>query len=213
MPKISDLPSLSLYSLYYQGGITLAANGRDENGDYVTGQILALDAINGYLMDEITDADSVRDADKFIFAGYYGGGSGDDLYRIGFSDMISCITSSSDFTDSLSTYISDYINNGNMDNYLSSYLSGNIGEYGSYIVSNSGSYDEDAVVRDSSGTLHYLSYSEFASKVFSAIYYDDVVRYLDDDTKIIVMGYTDSYDPVFNYLSVGGLVEYIKENL
>lgn len=185
MPKISDLPSLNIY---YNSGISdmsFVVNGNNNSGDYVTGQFSGSD-----FTELITDVTH-------------------EYLSENISGLISAYVSEGNLDD----YISSYVDNGNIDSYLSSYLSENIREYSSYIVQYSGSYDDDVVVRDSEGALYYLSASDFNSKVFSAIYYDTRVSSLDDDTKIVVMDYTDSYDPIFHYLSVGSLIDYIKENL
>lgn len=224
MSKIDDLPNLSLESSY-EDNFLLAANGFDDNDDYVTGQVKSRELIDCYF--NHLDTFRFHEGDAYLFVTYYdtdkphmcGAGLSDTA-----SNIASCISEQDYLYDYIGSCISDYVSNGYLNDYLSDYLS----EYMStYITSQIGSYVDNmsetadnseisGVVVKHGDALEYVDGMSFEDIVRNCVLREDepFPRYLDDGTElagIYLSAVTSS--GFIAPITVGDLISYIKAHL
>jgi hypothetical protein len=214
MPKISELPYINPEGLYYHD-FTLVANGPDENGDYVTGQILAESAIRSYVSEKITSVSGsyLSEACRVLFMDdYYPA----EIYTMPASEFTSAITSYivegnylSDYTNEL---IGSYISNGWADEYLQGFASTYTDNYmyDMSFISATERISGGLVVKNY-GSLNYIPMLDVDSFICSTIYYDRPYPYsLNDSTPIAGMY---AYEKKLGSITLGAIVSYIKEHL
>lgn len=232
MAKIDDLPSLSLDSSY-EDNFLLAANGYDDNGDYVTGQVSSYDIIINYIKYHTDWQGPIfPERAQFLFAAYYN----DDFYLGGqtLSDAASNIASSISENDYLYDYISssisDYVYNGYLSNYLSDFISNYVteGRLNSYITSQIGSYVNNMPTRECTSEisgvvvkydneLAYVDGSNFEAIVRSCVfYYEAQPIYLSDATELAGLYLSATMPGVGGYITpitLGDIVSYVRAHL
>ena len=226
MTKINNLPSLSLQSSY-EDNFLLAANGYDDNGDYVTGQVSSHDLINSYIRHVSTEIHTSDD--RYLFVTYYNTDMphmcGELLSELAaniassiseydylsnyISSSISDYTSSGYFDDYLSTYISNYIDSGYTDNYLYSYIGSYLGDIG--VVSYTS--EITGIVVTQQGSLKYVECSSAYDFIYNTVFYGQPYpEPLSDATRLAVVGsYLSAY--LIAPVTLGDIVSYIKSQI
>lgn len=214
MPKISDLPYINPEGLYYRD-FTLVANGPDENGDYVTGQILAENAIKSYVSDKIMSVSGSylsEDCRVLFKDDYYPS----EIYAMPASEFASAITSYItagnylyDYTNEL---IGSYISNGWADEYLQGFASTYTDNYMYDMPSASATETlSGGLVVKNSGSLNYIPMLNVDSFIRSTIYYDGPYPYSLDDSTLIAGMY--AYEDKLGSITLGAIISYIREHL
>ena len=219
MTKISDLPSIRLDgSLYYNDSFILAANGYDESGDYVTGQISGEDMFETYISEKVATAaipyQSIDSSTVLLIKEPY---MNDVIAGVEVSELVSYVCNDSYFDDSVEDIISSYVNNGYIDDYLSNYTYTYLSNYCDNMSVRSYTSEISGIVVKYYDELAYVSGSNFKAMIRSCVFYHEhYPGYLSDDTELAGMYLSTPMAGVDGYLApitLGDIVSYIKSRI
>ena len=219
MTKINDLPSIRLdVSLYYNDSFVLAANGYDESGDYVTGQISGEDMFETYISERVaTNTISYQSLDPSTALLIKEPYMNDVIAGVEVSELVSYVCNDSYFNSSVEDIISSYVNNGYIDDYLSNYTYTYISNYCDNMSTRTYTSEISGVVVKYGSDMAYVSGNSFEAIVRSCVFHNEPYPgYLSDGTELAGLYLSATMVGVDGYIApitLGDIVSYIKSQI